>query len=284
MNQLLMLQDKAKDFERELGEFRKKLGELEADSAAGVSGAQDGVGRQQSLYGTVLASQGFQRQRTLILDKCPDPSNLKDEFRSLLQVKHKNRKQLIFGPVISKQPGDGFLEKDKLVALADTDVDAAIQAIGVEGTYNIIVTNAEKRMARVRFEGPLAETSCEKILSSWKLLRDDYKMWAGPDQPAVDLSKMVVNAKKFGIALRTVAALPANSYVDVKDGVLFIGSIRIAPVYLIPEPEKWTLIQNIVLDEIKAILSKPWVTRKVCPGSLGLVDKIWDAAWKNEIG
>jgi hypothetical protein len=106
-------------------------------------------------------------------------------------------------------------------------------------------------------------------------------MWASHDQP-VDLSKMIVNAKKFGIGLRETSNLPATSYVDVKDGVLFIGAIRIAPVYLIPEPDKWPTVGPIVLEEIKAHLSKPWAVRKVRSATSAIVAKIWDSVWKND--
>jgi uncharacterized coiled-coil protein SlyX len=164
--------------------------------------------------------------KPLPLDTCPVPSNLKEEFRNLLYAKHKNRKQIVIGPVLSKEVGDGFLDKDNLNPLDDDEVDKAIRAVGVSGTFHVTVTNPEKRMARVRFEGPNAEAACETIIASWRLLRDEFSMWAGPDQP-VDLSKMVVNAKKFGITLRADANLPATSYVDVKDGILFIGAIRL---------------------------------------------------------
>jgi hypothetical protein len=136
-------------------------------------------------------------------------------------------------------------------------------------------------MAKVRFEGESAVACCEKIIASWRVLRDDFHMWAGPDQP-VDLARMETNAKKFGIALRTDSKLASNSYVTVVEGVLFIGAIRIAPVYLIPEPARWPLISNIVLEEIKSFLSLPWTVRKVRGATLDMVSKIWDAAWKEQ--
>jgi hypothetical protein len=105
-------------------------------------------------------------------------------------------------------------------------------------------------------------------------------MWAGPDQP-VDLARMEANAKKFGIALRSEAKLPSNSYVTVTDGVLFIGAIRVAPVYMIPEPSKWPLVNHVVAAEIKSFLSLPWTTRKVMAASVDMSTKIWDVAWKD---
>jgi hypothetical protein len=106
-------------------------------------------------------------------------------------------------------------------------------------------------------------------------------MWASPDQP-VDLSKMEVNAKKFGIELRGTAGLPSNSYVEVRDGVLFIGAIRIAPVYVFPEAEKWNLIRPVIQDEIKKFMGLPWPIRKLRAANLDFTTKIWDAALKND--
>jgi hypothetical protein len=207
------------------------------------------------------------------LDSCPDPGNLQAEFKQLLQVKRNNKNQLIFGPVFSKTPDDGFLDKDNLEPLDEEEIAEAIRATGTEGVFTVTVTNAGKRMAKVRFEGASAADCCKKVIASWRTLRDDYMMWAGPDQP-VDLARMEANAKKFGIALRTDSKLASNSYVTVLDGVLFIGAIRIAPVYMIPEPARWPLASGVVLQEIKSFLSLPWTARKVRGPTVDMASKI----------
>jgi hypothetical protein len=215
-----------------------------------------------------------------VLDKCADPGNLQAEFKQLLQVKRNNKKQLIFGPVFSKTPGDGHLDKDNLEPLDESEIAEAIKATRTEGVFTVTVTNAEKRMAKVRFEGESAVACCENIIASWRLLRDEFSMWAGPDQP-VDLAKMEANAKKFGIALRADAKLPPNSYVTVTDGVLFVGAVRVVPVYMIPEPAKWPLINHVVAAEIKSFLSLPWTARKVRASAFDISTKVWDAIWKD---
>jgi hypothetical protein len=247
------VEDGDKEKNRELSALRRRVDELEQGAASVVPSS---------------------------LDSCPDPGNLRDDFKRMLQVKKNNSKQLIFGPVLSKTPGDGFLDKDNLTPLTEEEIDEAIRATETEGTFIITIANAEKRIAKVRFEGESAAASCEKIITSWRTLRDDFQMWAGPDQP-VDLARMEANAKKFGIELRNGAKLPSNSYVTVTDGVLFIGEIRVAPVYVIPEPAKWPLVNPIVLNEIKTFLSLPWTARKVRGSSIDMVSKIWDAVWKD---
>jgi hypothetical protein len=217
------------------------------------------------------------------LDTCANPGNLQAEFKDLLAVKSKNKKQIILGPVYSKNPGDGYWDKNNLEPLDDEhEIAEAIRATGTIGHFIVTITSAEKRIARVRFEGESAQACCQKVLSSWKVLRDDHHMWASPDQP-VDLSKMEVNAKKFGIDLRGTAGLPSNAYVEVRDGVLFIGAIRIAPVYVFPDATKWDLIRPVVQEEIKTFMGLPWPVRKLRAANLDFTSKIWDAALKNDI-
>jgi uncharacterized coiled-coil protein SlyX len=219
-----------------------------------------------------------------VLDTCANSGNLQAEFKDLLAVKKKNKNQIILGPVYSKTPDDGFWNKDELEPLEDeNEIAEAIRATGTLGHFVVTITSSEKRIAKVRFEGETAWASCQKVLGSWRVLRDDHHMWASPDQP-VDLSKMEVNAKKFGIDLRGTAGLPSNSYVEVRDGVLFIGAIRIAPVYVFPEASKWGLIRPIVQDAIKSFMSLPWPVRKIRAANLDFTEKIWDASLKNDIG
>ncbi len=218
------------------------------------------------------------------LDTCANPANLQAEFKDLLEVKLKNKKQLILGPVYSKTPGDGYWDKDNLEPLEDeSEIAEAIRSTGVEGHFVVSITSAEKRIARVRFEGQSALTCCQKVLAAWKVLRDNHHMWASPDQP-VDLSKMEVNAKKFGIDLRGTAGLPSNAYVEVRDGVLFIGTIRIAPVYVFPDDTKWDLVKPVVQEEIKTFMRLPWPIRKLRAANLDFTSKIWDAALRNDVG
>jgi hypothetical protein len=214
------------------------------------------------------------------LSSCPDPGNLQEEFKSLLAAKQKNKHQIILGPIFSKEDGDGFHDKNDLDDLEEEEVVAALRDAGVVDNFVVIMSNPARRLAKVRFEGPFAEASCKKVLAAWRTLRDDHQMWAGPDQP-VDLSRMTANAKKFGINLRSAQKLPNSSYVEVHDGVLFIGAIRVAPVYLIPGPDKWQLIEGIIGNEIRAFLSLPWTARKVKASSVDMVSLIWDAVWKN---
>ncbi len=218
------------------------------------------------------------------LDTCANPGNLQAEFKDLLAVKSKNKKQLILGPVYSKTPGDGYWDKNELEPLDDeNEIADAIRATGVVGHFVVTITSAEKRIAKVRFEGESALACCQKVLGAWKVLRDDHHMWASPDQP-VDLSKMEVNAKKFGIDLRGTAGLPSNAYVEVREGVLFIGTIRIAPVYVFPDASKWNLIRPVVQEEIKAFMGLPWPIRKLRAANLDFTSKIWDAALRNDVG
>ncbi len=276
-------ESKVKDLVQEVTDMKKNFLDLSSKSTEPLSVREpfEPISTRELYPVNPLGGRNQLFSKPSPLDACPDPSNLKDEFRSLLQAKHKNRKQIVIGPVLSKENGDGFLDKDNLNPLQEDEVSNAIRAVGVSGPFCVTVTNPEKRMARVRFEGQHAETACETVIASWRLLRDEFAMWAGPDQP-VDLSKMIVNAKKFGIALRADTNLSANAYVDVKDGILFIGAIRIAPVYLIPDPLQWPIVSPIVVEEIKSNLSKPWALRKVCSGSSSLVAKIWDAVWKDK--
>ncbi len=264
-------------FENELGELRTKFAAFESDKSKEIASLHLKVSSLSSKSGPLPSFPLFPPRQSP-LETCPDPSELKDEFRSLLAVKNRNRTQIVLGPVLSKVDGDGFLDKDNLETLSENDIASVMRSLRVEGTFTVTITNAEKRMARVKFDGLNAETACKKVLASWKLLRDEFKMWASPDQP-VDLSKMTVNAKRFGIALRGEGNLPATSYVDVHDGVLFIGAIRIAPVYLIPEKDKWPLINQIVVSQIKNYLAMPWAVRKVRGSSPDMVKKIWDVAW-----
>jgi hypothetical protein len=222
----------------------------------------------------------FRPIRASPLDSCPDPSNLKDDFREMLAVKKKNRAQVVVGPVFSKTTGDGFLDKNNLTALGEDEVDDAITKILGGAAFSVTIIKAEKRMARVRFGGLDGETQTKRLLASWRQLRDEFSMWASPDQP-IDLSKMTVNAKRFGIALRENSSLPTTSYVDVQDGVLYIGAIRIAPVYLIPDKEQWPKINGIVESQIKDYLALPWTIRNVKGASSDMVKRIWDAVWKD---
>jgi hypothetical protein len=276
--QFRSLGDRSQTLEQEVGALRDKFVAFEAEKGKEI--ATLNLRLQSALSKDGNSTQPFSSPRPSPLETCPDPSNLKEDFRNLLAIKKRNRMQLVIGPVLSKTDGDGFLDKDNLEPLTEGNVADAIRGIEVEGTFSVTITNAEKRMARVRFEGLYAVESCKRVLAAWKQLRDEFLMWASPDQP-VDLSKMTVNAKRFCIALREVGRLPATSYVDVHDGVLFIGAIRIAPVYLIPEKDKWPLINDIVAEQIKNFLSLPWTVRKVRGSSPDMVKQIWDAAWSN---
>ncbi len=269
--------EKTQTLERELGVLRDQFNTFQTDKSKEIASLHLQV---SALTKCGSSSPSLFPLRPSPLETCPDPSNLKEDFRSLLAVKKKNKAQIVLGPVLSKTPGDGFLDKDELEELSEDEVAHAIRKLRVEGEFTVTITNAEKRMARVRFDGFNAEAACSKILTSWKQLRDEFRMWASPDQP-VDLSKMIVNAKRFGIALRGDGNLPATSYVDVHDGVLFIGAIRIAPVYLIPEKDKWPLINSIVVSQVKNYLALPWTVRKVRGSSPDMVKQIWDAAWKD---
>jgi hypothetical protein len=276
-DQFKLFGDKTSALEQEVAALREKFVAFESDKSREICNLHMQLSALPQ-DGRPVTSSVFSRPSPL--DACPDPSNLKDDFRGLLDVKKTNKAQIIIGPVLSKTDGDGFLDKDSLNPLTETKVADVIKELRVEGIFSVTITNAEKRMARVRFEGMFGEAACKKILASWKQLRDEFCMWASPDQP-VDLSKMTVNAKRFGIALCNEGNLPATSYVDVHDWVLYIGAIRIAPVYLIPEKSKWPLINPIVVSQIKAFLALPWTVRKVKCSSPDMVKQIWDAAWKD---
>jgi hypothetical protein len=258
------LEEKTSDLQEQISEDRHELQELKQRVAE----------MEKAIRSQIVAPA---------LDTCANPGNLQAEFKDLLAVKKKNKKQIILGPVYSKTPGDGFWNKDQLEPLDDeNEIADAIRATGTAGHFVVTITSAEKRIARVRFEGESGLACCQKVLSSWKILRDEYHMWASPDQP-VDLSKMEVNAKKFGIELRGTAGLPSNSYVEVRDGVLFIGAIRIAPVYVFPEASKWDLIRPVIQEEIKSFMGLPWPVRKIRAANLDFTTKIWDAALKNDV-
>jgi hypothetical protein len=270
---IVRLEAKTDSLEKDLGKVRENFAgykqEIDKQIAAVHLQASSQAKSQLFLSG----------KTTSPLDACPDPGNLKEEFRGLLAVKEKNKNQVVFGPVLSKSSGDGFYDKENMRPLDENEIADIIRDLKIEAMFVVTVTNAEKRMARVRFEGPNADAACRKVLSEWKKLRNTWAMWASPDQP-VDLSKMIVNAKRFGIALRTDGNFPTTSYVDVRDGVLFIGSVRVIPVYLVPESEKWPLVTPIVVRHMKKIMSLPWTRRKAQGSMPEMSEEIWDAVWK----
>jgi hypothetical protein len=94
---------------------------------------------------------------------------------------------------------------------------------------------------------------------------------------------MEINAKRFGIALRKSSDSLKQAYVEVRNGVLFIGQTRIAPVYLIPEEEKWPRINAVVLESLSSIKGLPWTSRKIKRSPDETAEKIWDIIWAPEL-
>ncbi len=214
-----------------------------------------------------------------LLSTFPDYGSLQDDFAKLLQAKSRTQLQVVMGPILTKDDGaDGHPKADELEPITDEDVSQILAATGVRANYTITVTNAEKRLARIRFEGLAAREARDSFLSAWKQLNEEHGVWVSPDQP-IDLSRMEWNAKKFGITLRKSYAAIGNPYVTVQDGVLLIGATPIAPVYLIPEPAKWPLINQIVLEALSGNKDLPWVTRKLRVPKASLASKIWEVVW-----
>jgi hypothetical protein len=218
-----------------------------------------------------------------LLSTFPDFGSLQEDFGKLLQAKSRTRLQVVMGPILTKNDGvDGRPKADELTPISDEEVSAVLDAVGVKVNYAITVMNAEKRIVKIRFEGFAARDARDSLLSAWKPLNEEHGVWISPDQP-VDLSKMEWNAKKFGITLRKSHAAVGNPYVTVQDGVLLIGATPIAPVYLIPEPDKWPVINPIVLEALSGNKDLPWAKRKLRVQSGSLATKIWDAIWAQDL-
>ncbi len=237
----------------------------------------------QSQASGVLYSKSLRSSPNMsLLSTFPDYGSLQDEFGKLLQAKSRTQLQVVMGPILTKDDGvDGRPKPDELEAVSDDEVAAILADVGISSSYVITIMNAEKRLVKVRFEGLTARDSRDTLLAAWKKLNEDHGVWISPDQP-IDLSKMEWNAKKFGITLRKSFASIGNPYVTVQDGVLLIGATPVAPVYLIPEPAKWPLINQIVLEALSGGKDLPWAKRKLHAPSGSLASKIWDVAWASD--
>jgi hypothetical protein len=240
------------------------------------------VGESQILEGFAHSASALSTVEKIT--KGPGPDYLRNDFNDLLRVKQRSILQVVIGPVLTKDDGaDGFPTLANLGPITEEAVVKILQSVSVSSNFVITISNAEKRLAKIRFEGLRARDNRDRLLSSWKMLREKHSVWASPDQP-MDLSKMEINAKRFGIALRKSKDELKQAYVEVRNGVLYIAQTKIAPVYMIPETDKWPLVNSVVLEALLDNRGFPWTSRKIRRSPDDIAKKIWDTVWSAQDG